>query len=72
MAEKRTTKSEPAAEAEKQAQEAVGTETDRGFRGVEVDHTPNHAYTVAGVLAGEDVPEAAADPVAARLKASSD
>lgn len=41
-----------------------------GFRGVEVDKTPNHAYTVAGVLAGEPVPEAAADPAAARREAS--
>lgn len=58
-------------EAESQVQDAVDEETEQGFRGVEVDTTPNHAYTVAGVVAGEPVPEAAADPVAARREASS-
>lgn len=45
-------------------------ESDRGLRGDEVDKTPNRAYTVAGVVAGDPVPEAAADPVAARREAS--
>jgi hypothetical protein len=35
----------------------IGDETERGFLGVEVDTTPNHAYTVAGVTAGEPTPE---------------
>ena len=37
----------------------VVKETEQGFRGapVDVDPTPNHAYTVAGVLAGEPTPE---------------
>lgn len=56
--------------AESEVQDAVDEETEKGYRGVEVDKTPNHAYTVEGVLAGEPVPEAEADPPAARLKAS--
>lgn len=56
--------------AEEQVDKAVAEETDRGFRGVEVDQTPNSAYTVQGQLGGEKVPEAAADPVAARREAS--
>ncbi len=80
MAEKRTAnktdktddaKSETAA-AEESVQAAVDAETEQGFRGVEVDTTPNHAYTVAGALAGEATPEAAADPTAARHEASSE
>jgi len=58
------------AQAEKQVQKAVDAETEQGFRGVEVDQTPNEAYTVEGVTSGQDVPEAAADPVEARRKAS--
>lgn len=64
-------KQEKSAEkAEKQVDKAVEAETDKGFRGVEVDTTPNENYTVAGQLSGKDVPEAAADPVAARKQAS--
>lgn len=58
------------ADAEKQVQKAVNEETEQGFRGVETDKTPNEAYTVAGQLKGAEVPEAAADPVAARREAS--
>lgn len=36
-----------------------------GFLGVEVDPTPDHAYTVAGVIAGEPTPETDADAAAA-------
>lgn len=57
-------------QAERKAQQAVDKETKQGFRGEEVDGTPNEAYTVQGQLAGADVPEAAADPVAARRDAS--
>lgn len=64
MADKKTEK------AEEQVQDVVDKETEQGFRGVEVDQTPNENYTVAGVLAGKNVPEAAADPVAARREAS--
>lgn len=56
--------------AEAQVQQAVDQETEQGFRGVEVDGTPNENYTVAGVVAGKPVPEAEADPVEARKKAS--
>jgi hypothetical protein len=65
MAEAKKTES-----AEKQVQKAVDQETEQGFRGIEVDMTPNSAYTVKGVTSGEDVPEAAADPVAARREAT--
>lgn len=57
--------------AEKQVEKAVATETDQGFRGNEIDSTPNENYTVKGVLAGKPVPETAADPVAARREAAS-
>jgi hypothetical protein len=57
-------------QAEAQVQEAVDQETEQGFRGVETDSTPNEAYTVAGQTSGAEVPEAAADPVEARRKAS--
>lgn len=40
-----------------QVQEKVDTEAEQGFRGVEVDPTPNENYTVAGVLAGKPTPE---------------
>ena len=32
-------------------------EQEQGYRGEAVDPTPNHAYTVAGVTAGEPTPE---------------
>lgn len=35
-----------------------------GLLGVEVDPTPNHAYTVAGVIADEPTPETDADAAA--------
>ena len=56
--------------AEAEVQKAVDEETEKGFRGVEVDKTPNEAYTVAGQLAGAEVPEAASNPVAAHRAAS--
>jgi hypothetical protein len=55
---------------EAQVQQAVDEETEQGFRGVEVDSTPNENYTVKGVLAGKPVPEAAEDPTVARRDAS--
>jgi hypothetical protein len=42
----------------------------QGFAGVEVDLTPTEHYTVPGVVAGEAVPELAADPPAARREAT--
>ncbi len=43
--------------AAKQVQEAVDQETEQGFRGVEVDPTPNENYTLKGVTAGKPTPE---------------
>lgn len=40
-----------------EVQAKVDKETEQGFRGVEVDPTDNHAYTVEGVTAGEPTPE---------------
>jgi hypothetical protein len=56
-------------EATQQVDEAVQSETDQGYRGVRIDSTPNEHYTVEGVTAGKPVPEAEADPVAARRRA---
>lgn len=47
---------------------AVNKAEDKGFLGVEVDVTPNSAYTVQGVTSGAPTPEtdaAAADEAAA-------
>lgn len=49
------------AETTAEVQQAVDTETEQGFRGVEVDPVPNENYTVAGVLAGAPVPETDAE-----------
>lgn len=38
-------------------QEVIDKETQQGFRGVEVDPTPNENYTVAGVTSGAPTPE---------------
>lgn len=35
----------------------VAAEYEQGFRGVEVDKTPNENYTLAGVVAGLPTPE---------------
>ncbi len=40
-----------------EVQEVVEAEQEKGFRGVEVDPTPNEAYTVAGVTSGQPTPE---------------
>jgi hypothetical protein len=44
-----------------QVQEKVDQETAQGFVGVKADPTDNHAYSVAGVLAGEPTPETDAE-----------
>jgi hypothetical protein len=54
----------PKDKAQQEVQEAVDKAEERGLLGVEVDPTDNHAYTVAGVLAGEPTPET--DPEHAR------
>jgi hypothetical protein len=38
-------------------QEVVDKETEQGFRGTEVDSTPNENYTLAGVTSGAPTPE---------------
>jgi hypothetical protein len=40
-----------------QVQKAVDVETEQGFRGIEVDPTPNENYTLAGQNAGAPTPE---------------
>lgn len=40
-----------------EAQAEVDEQHEQGFRGVEVDPTPNEHYTVPGVLAGKPTPE---------------
>jgi hypothetical protein len=52
-------------------QENVDVETEQGFRGVEVDNTPNENYTVQGVTRGAPTPEtdaATADEAAAHAR----
>lgn len=49
----------PADSGEAQVQATFDVETGQGFRGVEVDQTPNEHYTLAGVLAGKPTPETA-------------
>jgi hypothetical protein len=44
-----------------QVQERFDKETAQGFRGVEVDPTPNENYSVQGVIAGKPTPETDAD-----------
>jgi hypothetical protein len=45
-------------------QKQVDVETEQGFRGVEVDQTPNEAYTLQGVTSGQATPETDADAAA--------
>lgn len=40
-----------------EVQARTDEELDQGFRGVEVDTTPNENYTVAGVTSGKPTPE---------------
>lgn len=40
-----------------QPQEIIDREASQGFRGSEVDSTPNENYTVAGVTSGAPTPE---------------
>jgi hypothetical protein len=43
------------------AQKAMDEITEQGFRGTEVDQTPNEHYTLAGVIAGKPTPETDAE-----------
>lgn len=47
-----------------EVQAVFDAETRQGFRGVEVDPTPNENYTLKGVLAGKPTPETDADAAA--------
>ena len=42
-------------------EDRLNQEQSQGFRGIEVDKTPNEAYTVAGVTRGAPTPETDAD-----------
>lgn len=53
-----------------QVQAAVDVETEQGFRGVEVDPTPNENYTVAGVTSGAPTPETDAEAAEVARKAA--
>jgi hypothetical protein len=58
-------------EAREEVQEVVDEETEKGFRGTEVDTTPNENYTVQGVGSDpEGVPEAAEFKQEAQLEAT--
>ena len=41
----------------KEMAESVSRDEAKGYHGVAIDPTPNHAYTVAGRIAGEPTPE---------------
>lgn len=43
--------------AKAEVEKKVSKELEQGFRGLEVDPTPNEHYTVPGVLAGKPTPE---------------
>lgn len=70
MADEKKSAEKAAADTKKDVQSAFDKVQEQGFSGVEVDGTPNENYTVKGVTSGAKVPEAAADPVAARREAS--
>lgn len=44
-----------------QVADAIAQEQEQGFRGVEVDPTPNENYTLAGVTSGQPTPETDGD-----------
>lgn len=57
MVEAKKSAEKAVSKATDQVDKAVEEETDKGFRGVQVDPTDDHAYTVEGVVAGEPTPE---------------
>jgi hypothetical protein len=57
-------------EALKEVQSVLDEEQGQGFRGTEVDMTPNENYTVAGVTQGLPVPEAQANKRTAQAEAT--
>jgi hypothetical protein len=70
-AKKTTRKASPekvAASAQQEVEKRVETETEQGFRGTEVDQTPNENYTVEGVIRNKPVPETNEEARAAARK----
>ncbi len=55
-----------------EVQEQVDRENAQGFRGVEVDPTPNENYTVAGVTSGAPTPETDDDAAEEARRAQAD
>jgi hypothetical protein len=53
-------------------QEVIDRETEQGFRGVEVDPTPNENYTLKGVTSGAPTPETDDDAAEAARKAQAE
>lgn len=53
-------------------QQVIDRETEQGFRGVEVDPTPNENYTLAGVTKGAPTPETDPEAAEAARKAQAD
>ena len=58
-----------AEEGNKQVQDKIDDETEKGYRGTVPDPTPNENYTVEGVTSGKPTPETDAD-LAAEARAS--
>ena len=58
--------------AQEQVQAVADKETEQGFRGIEVDPTPNENYTVAGVTSGKPTPETDDDAAEEARKARGD
>lgn len=55
-----------------EVQQRVDEDEARGFRGLEVDPTPNENYTIAGVTSGAPTPETDDDAAEAARKAQAD
>jgi hypothetical protein len=53
-------------------QDVIDKETAQGFRGVEVDPTPNENYTLQGVTSGKPTPETDVTAAEAARKARTD
>ena len=64
----RSETSQKSAKASQTADSQMHKETAQGFRGVEVDSTPNENYTVAGVTSGAPTPETDVDAAASARK----
>lgn len=56
-----TSASSQSAKATSEIDAKINAENAQGFRGVEVDSTPNENYTVAGVTSGAPTPETDVD-----------